>query len=77
MSKGVYPDSVGEPVCVPELHDEVCVCRGRVDSGFRQLALVRKSFQIRRNNIGAGGCGLSGSLDHRSVVDRPKGVNRF
>ena len=54
MSKGVYPDIIGESVCAPELHDEVCVCRERVDPGFRQLALVRKSLQVRRNDIDAG-----------------------
>ena len=77
MSKGVYPNNIVESVVAPELRDEVCACRESVDSGFRHLALVRKSFQIRRNDICSGFCDLIGPLDHISVVYRPDGVNCF
>ncbi len=51
MSKGVDPESFGEWVYAPKLQDEMSVSGQCVDSGFRQLALVRKSFQVRRDDI--------------------------
>ncbi len=53
------------------------VCGERVDSGFRQLALVRKSFKVRRDGICFEFCDPCGPLNLRSVVYRPKGVKRF
>ncbi len=74
VREGVYPDSGGESIVATELYDEMGVGGQCIDSGFRQLALVRKCFQVRRNDICSDSCDLSLPLNNRSVVYSPKGV---